>query len=59
MTYKDLLKELNNLTAEQLNQNVTVYLADQDDFVAVTTVSTTQETDVLDKEHFVLISGNI
>jgi hypothetical protein len=32
MTYKELLKELKNATPEQLEQNVTVYLAYEEEY---------------------------
>jgi len=54
MTYQDLLNQLANLTAEQLNQTVTVYHGSQDEYLPVYSTGTTHENDILDENHFYL-----
>ena len=55
MTYADLLKELQELSPEQLNQNVTLYSIAEDEFVpAYMTDMTDDEEQTLDPNHFVI-----
>jgi hypothetical protein len=55
LTYADLLSLLQTLTAEQLQQTVTVYCADFDEhYPAQDVVTTTDECDVLDNDHVVI-----
>ena len=55
MTYADLLKELQELSPEQLNQKVTLYSIAEDEFVpAYMTDVTDSEEQVLDPNHFVI-----
>ena len=55
MTYADLLKELQELSPEQLNQKVTLYSIAEDEFVpAYMTDMTDEEEQVLDPNHFVI-----
>ena len=55
MTYADLLKELQELSPEQLNQNVTLYSIAEDEFVpAYMTDMTDEEEKTLDPNHFVI-----
>ena len=53
MTYKQLLKHLQSLSKEQLEQTVTIYHRPLDEYLgAHTTGITGEECDVLDPEHF-------
>ena len=52
MTYKELLESLNELSAEQLNQTVTVYNAADDEYYPVNSCNVSLVDDVLDKDHF-------
>lgn len=55
LTYADLFTLLQTLTAEQLQQTVTVYCADFDEhYPAQYVVTTTGECDVLDSGHVVI-----
>lgn len=59
MTYLDLLNQLRTLTDEQLNQDVTVYLSEVDEFFGLaqdypTGVSESATCDALDEYHFYL-----
>ena len=55
MKYKVLLKRLQDLDEEQLDMDVTVRTKD-DEFFAISRMSITTETDVLDKNHpFLLV----
>lgn len=54
-TYRELKKKLDELSEEQLDQNVTLYDHDDDEYYPVTvSVTTVDYTDVLDKGHAVL-----
>tara|TARA_R100000234_G_scaffold90978_1_gene59144 strand:- start:209 stop:394 length:186 start_codon:yes stop_codon:yes gene_type:complete len=58
MTYKQLLEELQTLSPDQLNRDVTVYLGDSvDEYVPVQSVSVCveDECDVLDSGSLVLV----
>lgn len=55
MTYRELLKNLKDLSEEELNQDVAVYSVDSDEYTEVTQTKITEETDVLDEGHFLLI----
>ncbi len=55
MTYLDLLNKLNELPAERLNDNVAVYVVDEDEFSPAHSAVVADEYDqVLDKGHFYL-----
>ena len=55
MTNKELLKELQGLSAEQLNQDVTIYDAESDEYFGnVTCIITDDSCDVLDSGSLVL-----
>lgn len=55
MTYKQLLEQLQDLTEEQLNQTVTVYESQDNEFFMVDHTAVTNESDVLDEDHFFLV----
>jgi hypothetical protein len=57
MTYKQLLNELKKLPKERLEDTVTVYDPDRDDFCSINhaEVSTDDANDVLDPDHFYLV----
>lgn len=52
-TYRQLLKRLNELPDERLDDNISVYSAREEEYIPVTSIYIT-ETDVLDKGHLVL-----
>lgn len=52
MTWRDLLRELIELTDEKLDQTCTIYLANTDEYLPITHVHTTIVDDVLDAGHF-------
>jgi hypothetical protein len=54
MTYKELLNKILTLTPEEQDQDVTVYLTGQDEYITISAVVTTDDTDVLDSGHVVL-----
>ncbi len=55
MTYEELLSELQELSPEQLKQNVTLYSIADDEFVpAYMTDVTDSDSQVLDPNHFVI-----
>ena len=54
MTYRELLEKLKTLTVDQLNQDVTVFVATEEEYYPVATVAVTVEDDVLDPDHIVL-----
>ena len=55
MTYAELLDELQQLSPEQLKQNVTLYSIAEDEFVpAYMPDVTDSEEQVLDPNHFVI-----
>ena len=56
MTYRELLEQLCNLTPEQFKQTVTVYVS-EDDYVPVNDTGIAADDDVLDEDHFVLVTG--
>jgi len=53
-SYRDLLKRLATLSEEQLNQTITIQDMEESEFFAVTGWDWTEETDVLDSNHFYL-----
>lgn len=55
MKYRELLGFLNELSDEQLDMDVSVYIEDQDEFYPMTKVGITNETNVLDEGHPYLI----
>jgi hypothetical protein len=52
MTYKELLESLNELSAEQLNQTVTVYDGAVGEYYPVYSCDVSLVDGVLDKNHF-------
>ena len=59
MTYKELLEELRTASEEQLNQDVSVHLMDDDEYypVQAVCVAVENECNVLDAGHLVLAAG--
>ena len=59
MTYKQLLEELQSANEEQLSQDATVHLMDDDEYYPVhaVCVAVEDECDVLDEGHLVLAAG--
>jgi hypothetical protein len=57
MTYKQLIEELTKIPADRLDDTVTVYDPDRDDFCGVnhSEVAKEEENDVLDPGHFYLV----
>ena len=56
MTYRDLLKMLETFDESKLNQNVTIFDDNVDEFYLVQADAfTTEEEDVLDPSHYILI----
>jgi len=57
MTYAQLLEQLQKLPADKLQNTVTVYDPDRDDFCPVnhTEKSEERDNDVLDHDHFYLV----
>ena len=53
MTYQQLLKQLQQLNEEQLNQDVCVYDSEIDEYyqLGIELVFTTEQQDVLDEDH--------
>ena len=54
MNYQQLLKQLQLLTPEQLQQTVTVHLQNEDEYFEINSTDTTLEDDVLDEGSFFL-----
>ena len=57
MKYRQLLDELQLLSEEQLDQDVTVYVSEQDEYYALRPdypVAISEADDVLDEDHFYL-----
>ncbi len=56
MTYRDLLRKLNALDANRLDDTATVFLKKQNEYIAVESVKATGEVDgVLDEGHTIII----
>jgi len=57
MTYKQLIKSLMEIPAERLDDTITVYDPDRDDYCAVNhvAVAVEAENDVLDEGHTFLV----
>ena len=55
MTYKELLKKLELLNEEQLSQTITIHDPYEDEYIAAIDAYTTNDTQVLDDNHFVII----
>ena len=58
MKYRELLDELQQLNEEQLAQDVTVYVSEQDEYYALRSdypVAISEANDVLDEDHFYLV----
>jgi hypothetical protein len=51
LTYLDLAFAIANMTKEQRNQNVTIHDKSVDEYLPVSSISFSEETDVLDKGH--------
>ena len=61
MTYAELLQRLQHATPEQLQQDVTVYVKQLDEFYAVFNSNVTESDDttqVIDPGHLYMIVGN-
>jgi hypothetical protein len=58
MTYKELIEELQKLPADRLNDTVTVYDPDRDDFCGInhTSIALAEHNDVLDPGHLYLVT---
>ena len=56
MTYGELLEQLYELSPQQLNQTVTVCVSG-DDYFPVNETGIAADDDVLDADHFVLVTG--
>ena len=55
MTYRELLEQLEQLTQDQLEQNVSVHLSEVDEYVPVWAVGiAVEDQSVLDEDHIVL-----
>ena len=54
MTYRDLLKKLQNLPSERLDDDVTVHMTETDEFIGYVTTNIQKGDDVLDDGHFYL-----
>jgi hypothetical protein len=55
MTYKELFERLKNLTPTQFEQNVTIYVADLDEYHPAWQVGVAdEEQSVLDEDHIFL-----
>jgi len=57
MTYKQLLEQLMLLDDEQINQSVTIYDSNNEEYLPVSKTETTSEADVLDENHFYLVTA--
>lgn len=55
MTYKELAKSISNMTEDQQNCDVTVYVEGLDEFYPVKVLDFQDISDVLDEGHPVLI----
>lgn len=55
MTYRELLQQLHELSPVQLNQDVTVFIG-EDEYLAVEAVGVAVDDDALDKDHLVLVA---
>jgi hypothetical protein len=55
MSYRELLKFLMSLEDSQLDDNVTIYDYNEDEYIPVTDFTTTVGTDVLDDNHAILL----
>jgi len=57
LTYRELLNSLITLTEDELNMTATVYLADVDEFIPLSTfLFSDEENDVLDEGHPYIMS---
>ena len=55
MNYQELVNKLSELTAEQLVMTVTVKASIEDEYFAVHSIDTNNDTGVLDKDHPFLV----
>ena len=63
MTYRELMKHLSGLSIEQLDQNVTAYVAGpngdgDDEYLPMNHIGVAVDDDVLDADHIVLMNLN-
>ena len=56
MTYQQLLEQLSMLSPEQLNQTVTFHDEFDEEYYPVARTDVTDEDDILDAGHFILIA---
>ena len=55
MTYRELLEQLEQLTQDQLEQNVSVHLSEVDEYIPVWAVGlAVEDQSALDEDHIVL-----
>ena len=55
LTYRQLIEHSKYFTKEQLDQTVTIFDVDDDEYFPCNGISITQEDGVLDKKHIILI----
>ena len=56
MTYRELLEKLQAMSADRLDDTVTVYEPYEDEYIAaVELVESTEENDVLDPGHLIMV----
>ena len=55
LTYRQLIESSKYFTKEQLDQTVTIFDVDDDEYFPCNGISITQEDGVLDKKHIILI----
>ena len=55
MNYNQLAKKISKLTPEQLKQSVTIFDRDTEEYHPVKEVKVTNCTDVLDRDHFIIV----
>ncbi len=51
LTWREIRDELNRLSEDRLDDNATVYLKGEDEWMPVMDMGITEEDDVLDKGH--------
>lgn len=56
MTYQELLDQLKQLSAQQLNQVVTVYVSGEGYF-PIDETGVAVDDDMLDEDHLILVTG--
>ena len=55
LTYNELKEIIDNLSSEQRECNVSVFIENQDEYFNIDSVRIVSETDVLDKNHPILV----